>query len=173
MAKSIGKNRDWYLVVASCIGNVIQGLIQKQIYVHVNLFKSSFGCFFAWPVKTLKSGLMTIEKDLHVRIFAFVSVLVWHYQYNWPQLDISPCSYQWTWPQLDISSYSLGRRLMSALVLTSHLKCQIILLILLCLAAPFFNDPRLFLLSIIYVHVYSYQKWTSLHFYPFNVTFTL
>ena len=42
----------------------------------------------------------------------------------------------------------LGRRLISALVLTSHLKCQAILLILLCLAAPFFNSPRLFLLSI-------------------------
>ena len=37
----------------------------------------------------------------------------------------------------------LGRRLISALVFTSHLKCQAILLILLCLAAPFFNSPRL------------------------------
>ena len=42
----------------------------------------------------------------------------------------------------------LGRRPISALVLTSHLKCQAILMILLCLAAPFFNRPRLFLFSI-------------------------
>ena len=45
-------------------------------------------------------------------------------------------------------TYPLGQRLISALVLTSHLKCQIILLILLCLAVPFFNGPRLFLFSI-------------------------
>ena len=42
----------------------------------------------------------------------------------------------------------VGRRLIQALVLTSHLKCHIILLILLYLAAPFFDSPRLFLLSI-------------------------
>ena len=46
---------------------------------------------------------------------------------------------------------SFGRRLISALVLTSHLKCQTTLLILLCLAAPFFNGPRLFLFSISYI----------------------
>ena len=52
------------------------------------------------------------------------------YQSTWPQFDISPCSYQSTWPQLDINSWSylftcsFGRRLISALVLTSHLKCQ-------------------------------------------------
>ena len=43
---------------------------------------------------------------------------------------------------------SLGRRLMSAHVLTSHLKCQTILLILLCLVAPILNSSRLFLVSI-------------------------
>ena len=47
----------------------------------------------------------------------------------------------------------LGRRLISALVLTCHLKCQAILLILLCLAAPFFNSPRLFLFSISLIFV--------------------
>ena len=36
------------------------GLIQKQIYVNVNVFKLSFSRFFAWPVETFKSGLMTI-----------------------------------------------------------------------------------------------------------------
>ena len=41
----------------------------------------------------------------------------------------------------------LGHRLVSALVLTSHLECHLILLILLCLAKPFFNIPRLFLFS--------------------------
>ena len=46
----------------------------------------------------------------------------------------------------------LGRRPISALVLTSHLKCQAILLILLCLAAPFFNSPGLFLFSIYITH---------------------
>ena len=49
-----------YQVAANWIGKVIQGLIQKQIYVHVNTFKLSFGRFFAWPVETLKSGQMTI-----------------------------------------------------------------------------------------------------------------
>ena len=47
----------------------------------------------------------------------------------------------------------LGRRLISAIVLTCHFKCQTILLILLCLAAPFFNSPRLFLFSISLVFV--------------------
>ena len=52
------------------------------------------------------------------------------YQSTWPLFDISPCSYQSTWPQLDINSWSylftcsFGHRLISALVLTSHLKCQ-------------------------------------------------
>ena len=45
---------------------------------------------------------------------------------------------------LDLTN-PLGRRLISALVLKSHLKC---LLILLCLAASFFNSPRLLLFSI-------------------------
>ena len=48
---------------------------------------------------------------------------------------------------LDLAN-SLGRRLMSAHVLTSHLKCQTILLILLCLVALILNSPRLFLVSI-------------------------
>ena len=42
----------------------------------------------------------------------------------------------------------LGCKLISALVLTSHLKCHMVFLILLCLAAPFFNSPWLFLFSI-------------------------
>ena len=60
---------------------------------------------------------------------------------------------------LDLTN-PLGCRLISALVLTSHLKCQTVLLILLCLAAPFFNSPRLFLFSyIIYsvAHVHYYK----------------
>ena len=52
----------------------------------------------------------------------------------------------------------LGRRMISALVLTSHLKSHIILLILLCLAVPFFNSPRLFLLSTSYVVSHSKQR---------------
>ena len=42
----------------------------------------------------------------------------------------------------------LGRRPISALVLTSHLKCQAILLILLCLAAPFLTAPGCFCLAL-------------------------
>ena len=53
---------------------------------------------------------------------------------------------------LDLTN-PLGCRLISALVLTSHLKCQTIPLILLCLAAPFFNSPRLFLFSISLIFV--------------------
>ena len=47
----------------------------------------------------------------------------------------------------------LGRRLISAFVLTCHLKCQEILLILLCLAVPFFNSPRLLFYSKLLVSV--------------------
>ena len=53
----------------------------------------------------------------------------------------------------------LGRRLISALVLTSHLKCQAVLLILLCLVTPFFNSPRLFLVSSTYYP--KTDKWMS------------
>ena len=129
-----------------------------------------------WPLfKAIqKSGQMTILKNLHVYLLLHQSLYdisscsyqsTWpqldispcSYQSTWPQLDISPCSYQSTWPQLDINSWSylftcsFGCRLISALVLTSHLKCQTTLLILLCLAAPFFNGPRLFLFSISYI----------------------
>ena len=41
----------------------------------------------------------------------------------------------------------LGRKLISALALTSHLKYQAILLILLCLAAPFLTAPGCFCLA--------------------------
>ena len=47
---------------------------------------------------------------------------------------------------LDLTN-PLGRRLISALVLTGHLNCQTILLILLCLAAPFFTAPGCFCLA--------------------------
>ena len=47
----------------------------------------------------------------------------------------------------------LGHKLISALVLTSHLKWHTIFLILLCLAAPFFSNPRLFLLGISLIFV--------------------
>ena len=56
---------------------------------------------------------------------------------------------------LDLTN-PLGRRPISALVLRSHLKCQAILLILLCLAAPFFKSPGLFLFSICYTESYAY-----------------
>ena len=47
----------------------------------------------------------------------------------------------------------LGHKLISALGLTSHINFQTMLMILLCLAAPFFNSPRLFLFSISLIFV--------------------
>ena len=41
--------------------------------MHVNLFKLSFGRFFVWPVKTLKSGLMTILRFTCMYIYFCIS----------------------------------------------------------------------------------------------------
>jgi len=113
-------NMDWYQVEDNWIGKIIQGLIQEQIYTQILI-----NCQLAFL-----HGLLKLKKELNDNLK-------------------SPCSYQCTgaWPQLDISSCNpLGRRLISALVLTSHLKCQTIFLILLCLAT--YNSPRLLLFSI-------------------------
>ena len=45
----IGKTKNWYQVVANWIGNVIQGLMQEQLYVHAILFKFSLGRFLEFP----------------------------------------------------------------------------------------------------------------------------
>ena len=78
------------------------------------------------------------------------------YECTWPQLEIISCSYQFAWSQLDISvlglTNPLGHRLISALVLTSHLKCQAKLLILLCLAAPFLTAPGCFCLLLFVIN---------------------
>ena len=81
------------------------------------------------------------------------------YQSTWLQPDISRCSYQSTWLQPsspwsyqstwlppDISSWSY-QSILEPLLLLDRLSASL-LLILLCLAAPFFNTPRLILFSI-------------------------
>ena len=66
-----------------------------KINMHANLFKLSFGCFFAEIKKqpeNLKGFFMNISSCI--------------YQSNWLLLDISPCSYQCAWLQLGIGFLS-------------------------------------------------------------------
>ena len=102
-AKCIRKNKDWFQVADSSIGKIIQGLIQEQVYTQIFL-NCHLAAFFAWNLKFRKRPNDNLKR--FVCILALVSVLVWSYQSNCLQLEISPCSYECTWPQLDISSWS-------------------------------------------------------------------
>ena len=84
--------------------------------MHVNLFKLSFGCFFAWPLETIKSGQVTAILHVYLLFYqslydlanpighnlisilvltnAFGDIISWSYQSFWLQTDVSPCSYQ-------------------------------------------------------------------------------
>ena len=100
--------------------------------------------------------------------------------YTWPQLDISPCSYQ-LFLQIDHGNIPnlLGCNLISVLVLTSHVKCHsLVLLILLCLAASFFYSPKAVFVSHQNLHIQPViqgsfmeclQGWMCTHMYT-NVT---
>ena len=102
----------------------------------------SFGSFIAWPLETLNSDLMTIQKDLHAYLLLYQSL----YDFTNPigcnliqplilPMHLATPLYQ---------SLVLPIHLAPALILTSYFKCQTILLILLCMAVPFFAGMFLF-----------------------------
>ena len=91
--------------------------------MHANLLKLSLAPYFSWALEAIKSGRVII-----LVICMYVYLLLYQSLY-------------------DLTN-PLGRRPISALVLTTYLRCHMILLILLCLVAPFLNSPRLFLFSI-------------------------
>ena len=140
--------------MANWIGNVIQGLIQKQIYVHVNLLK----LIVIWPLFKVSTGHAKKQPNDNLKRFTCTYICFCIYQSlyditnpigrNLISVPVLTNGLGRNLISVLCFTYPLGRRLISALVLTSHLKCQIILLILLCLATPFFNGPRLFLFSI-------------------------
>ena len=88
-----------------------------QIFLNYHL-----AYFFAWPLETIKSGQI---KDLNVYLLLYQSL------YDL----ISPFGHNLI-SVLGLTN-PLGHRLIQALVLISHLKFYTILLILLCLTAPF------------------------------------
>ena len=136
------------IVIVSCIMNSL------QLSIVIVILPQSLSSSFKRPCKKLPNDNL----KRFACLFALVSVLVWSYRSYWPQFDISPCSYRCTWPHL-ISvlglTNPLGRKLISAFVLTSHLKCYTILLIFF-LGSAFLNNPRLFLFSISLIFVISH-----------------
>ena len=111
-----------------------------------NNFKKRFACILnfalvsvlVWSYQPNGYNLTSVLVLINSLGHTFISVLNIN-QFAWPQLDISSWSYQSTWPQTDISP--------------SHLKCQAMLLILLCLAAPFLTAQDCFFNIIkYYVH---------------------
>ena len=76
-AKWISKTKNWYLVVVNWIGNVIQGLIQKQIYIHVNLFKLSLGCFLKFQQAMQKAAKWQFKK-----IYMYVYLILYQSLYD-------------------------------------------------------------------------------------------
>ena len=127
--------------MANWIGKVRHTRTDTRANMHVNLFKLSFGRFLYCLLK-LKSGLMTILKDLHAYLLLYQSFNpIFHKLISVPVLtNALGCNL--------ISAFGLtdplGRRLISALILTNHSKCHLILLILLCLATPFLTAPAVY-----------------------------
>ena len=141
-AKCICKNKDWYQVAANRIGKIIQRLIQEQTFMQISLncHLAAF-CMASWNSKKRPNDNL----KRFACIFALVAVLVWSYQYYWPQLDISPYALGRNLISILGLTNPLGRKLISALVLTSHLKYHMIFLILLWW-------PRLFLTAPVFVY---------------------
>jgi len=129
--------------------------------MHASLFKLSFNGFFSMiPKNNLKYLCVYNCSCLYSQPAHMVISYQSMYDLTNPTglnlICINPCSYQCTWLKL-ISFLGftdpLGCRLISALVLTSHLKCHTILLMLLCLTTLFHSSPRLFLFSIQFSYI--------------------
>ena len=127
------------------IGKIIQGLMQEQIYMQI--FKLSFGCFCI-ALETLKSGQMTILKDLHVYLLLYQSLYDLTNPIGCNLISVLVLTNALGRSLISVLglTHPLIRKLISALVLTIHLKCHKILLILLCLA-PFLIAPGCFCLA--------------------------
>ena len=109
---------------------------------------------------------MTIVKDVHVYLLLhqslynltnptgrnLISVLVFNNTFGRNLISVLGLTNPLGYNLISVLGLinPLGCRLISALVLTSHLKSKTILLILLCLAVPFFTALGCFVLHIIY-----------------------
>ena len=119
--------------------------------IRTNPIKLSFGCFLNFKFLAKKRPNDNLKR--FVLILALVSVLPNPTVCNLKSVLVLTNTLGRNLISVLGLTNPLGCRLISALVLTCHLKCQAILLILFCLAAPFFNSSRLFLFSISLVFV--------------------